>query len=103
MSERESESEREPTVEDLLEQIRGVKVGQFLLSTAATLASLAFGKLDAGELPEARLAIDAMSSLVPLLEGQIDDEARRGLEGALANLKLAYADAVSASSAPPTE
>ena len=98
-----SDEDREPTVEDLLEQIRGIKLGQFLLSTGATLASLAYGKLDAGELPEARLAIDAMSALVPLLQEQIDDEARRGLEGALANLKLAYASAVAAASSPPTE
>jgi hypothetical protein len=92
-----------PEEPDPLEQIRELKLGEFLLSTAATLASLAFGKLDAGELPEARLAIDAISALVPVLQGQIDDEARRDLEHALANLKLAYADAVSAASSGATE
>jgi hypothetical protein len=88
---------------DPLQQIRELRIGQFLLSTTATLASLAFGKLEAGELPEARLAIDAMSTLVPLLGDQIEDEARRGLEQALANLKLAYASAVSAASSPASE
>jgi hypothetical protein len=88
---------------DPLQQLRELKLGQFLLSTAATLASLAFGKIEAGDLAEARLAIDALSALVPLLQGQIDDEARRGLEQALANLKLAYASAVSAPSEPPSE
>ena len=88
---------------DPLEQIRELKLSQFLLSTAATLASLAFGKLETGELPEARLAIDAMSALVPLLQSQMEDETRRGLEQALANLKLAYADAVSAASSPASE
>jgi len=85
--------------DDLQAELRGLKIGQLLLSTAATLASLAYGKLEIGDLPEARLAIDAMAALVPLLEGQGEDEARRSLQQALANVKLAYADAASA--APP--
>jgi hypothetical protein len=93
----------EPTVDDLLEQIRSIKLGQFLLSTAATLASLAFGKLGEKDLAEARLAIDAMGAIVPLVEGQIDDDARRGLEQALANLKLAYAEAAAAAPSDPSE
>ena len=96
-------ADREPTVEELVEQMRAIRVGQFLLSSAATLASLAFAKLEAGELAEARLAIDAIGALVPLLQGQIDDEARRGLEQALANLKLAYASAASAASSGGSE
>jgi hypothetical protein len=98
-----SESGSEPTVEELIEQIRSIELGEFLLSTAATLASLAYGKLDVGDLPEARLGIDAISALAPLLRGEIDDEARRGVEQALANLKLTYAEKVSASSSEATE
>jgi hypothetical protein len=93
----------EPTPEELLAQIRELKVGQFLLSTGATLTSLAFGKLQAGELDEARLGIDAIGALLPFLHGQIDDESRRSLEQALTNLKLAYAEAASASSVEPSE
>jgi len=96
-------ADRDPTIEELVEQMRSIKVGQFVLSTAATLASLAFAKLDAGELAEARLAIDAIGVLVPLLQGQIEDEAKRGLEQALANLKLAYANAASAASSGGSE
>ncbi len=55
-------------MEELIEQIRGMKLDQFLLSTTVTLASLVFGKLDAGELDESRLGIDALAALVPLLE-----------------------------------
>jgi hypothetical protein len=88
----------DPTIEDLVEQIRGLKLAQFLLSTTVTLASLAYGKLDAGELAEARLAIDALAALVPLLEG----DAKRDLGATLSNLQLAYADAVAAAS-PPSE
>jgi hypothetical protein len=94
----------EPTPDELLAQIRELKVGQFLLSTGVTLTSLAYGKLQAAQLAEARLAIDAIGALLPFLHGQIDDEPRRSLEQALTNLKLAYAEAASsASSVDPTE
>jgi hypothetical protein len=95
----------EPTQEELLAQIREIKVGQFLLSTGATLTSLAYGKLQARELDEARLAIDAIGALLPFLHGQIEDEPRRSLEQALTTLKLAYAEAAasSASSDQATE
>ena len=92
-----------PNAEDLVAQLRDLKVGQLLLSTAATLASLAYGKLEADDLADARLAIDSIGALLPLLAGQVDDEARRGLEQALSNLKLAYADAASASSSGGSE
>ena len=47
-----------------------------------------------------RLAIDALGALVPLLEGERRGEPRRDLGQALANLQLAYADAVAAASQP---
>jgi hypothetical protein len=89
-------AEGEPVPEDLMEQIRGLKLADFLLSTAVTLASLAFGKLGAGELAEARLAIDALAALLPLLEG----DAKRDLAQTLANLQLAYAAAATAADQP---
>ena len=36
------------------------------------IVSLSFGKLGAGELDEARLGIDALRALMPLLQGQIE-------------------------------
>jgi hypothetical protein len=83
-------------MEDLIEQIRGMKIAQFLFSNAVTLASLAFAKLDAGELDEARLGIDALAALVPLLDG----DAKRDLGQTLSNLQIAYAGAVGAASRP---
>jgi hypothetical protein len=88
----------DPSVEDLVEQIHAIKISQFLRSTAATIASLAYGKLDVGELDETRLAIDALAALVPLLEG----DARRDLAQTRANLQLAYAAAVAAA-VPPAQ
>ena len=89
----------EPTIEDLIEQIGGMRLAEFLLSTAVTVASLAFGKLGAGELDEARLGIDALAALLPLLDG----DARHDLAQTLANLQIAYADAVAAAPGRPTE
>jgi hypothetical protein len=91
--EQEQRASETPSVDELIEQIRAVKVGEFLVATASTLASLAYGKLDAGELDDARVGIDALRALLPVLQGQIPDEQRRDLEQAVANLQLAYASA----------
>lgn len=77
-----------------MEAIRQIKVGQFLVSTASTLASLAYAKIESGDLDQAKSAIDAIQGLVPAMAGQVEDGMRRDLESALANLKVAYADAV---------
>ena len=80
----------EPSVEELIDQIRAIQVGQFLLSTISTLASLTYGKLDGGDLEQARLGIDALRALLPVLESEIEAETRRDLEQAIANLQMAY-------------
>jgi hypothetical protein len=94
-----SEREGEPSVEELIEQIRGIQMGQFLLSTISTLASLTYGKLDSGELDQARTGIEALRALIPVLAGEIEPETRRDLETAVANLQVAYADAAAGSGA----
>ena len=88
--------------DDFLDQLREVEVAQVVYSTAATLASLAYGKLEAGELEQARLAIDALRALVPVLAGQVEAQAVASLEQVLANLQLAYAGAVAAESGRAT-
>jgi hypothetical protein len=82
-------------MEDLAEAIRQIEVGQFILSSVSTLASLAFAKLDQGELEQAKTAIDAIQAILPVLEGQVDEALLRDFERALANLQVAYADAAS--------
>jgi hypothetical protein len=89
----------EPRLDDLAAQIRAIRIGDFLLTTVTTLASLAYGKLEAGELDEARGAIDAIHALVPTLEGRVEEQVRRDFEQALANLQVAYADAAARPSA----
>jgi hypothetical protein len=84
-----------PSIEDLAEALRQIEVGQFLLSTVSTLASLAYGKLEQRKFEQAKVAVDGFGALLPVLEGQIDDSLYRDFERALANLRVAYADAAS--------
>lgn len=86
-----SEPRAEPTAEQLVEELRKVKVGDMLLHTASMLASLAYGKLapETRDLAEARLAIEALRVLVPLIPAG----GRSSIQQAVANLQLAYADA----------
>ena len=85
-----------PTPDDLADAIRRIEVGEFLLSTVSTLASLAFAKIEQRELAQAKTAIDAIAAVLPLLEGQVDAGLLRDFERALANIQVAYADAASA-------
>jgi hypothetical protein len=77
--------------QQLVEELRRANVSDLLLHTSSLLASLAFGKLtpDLRDLDQARLAIDALDALVPLLE----EGHRRDIQQVASNLKLAYADA----------
>jgi hypothetical protein len=86
-----SESQAEPTAEQVVEELRKLKVGDMLVSSASMLASLAYGKLapDVRDLDEARLAIDALRALLPL----IPEDHRRDIQEVVTNLQLAYADA----------
>ena len=82
----------EPDAEALAEELAAFDVDQFLVAAASTLASLAFAKLEGGDLVQARKAIDALATLLPQIEGALKGE----LESALANLQVAYASAASA-------
>jgi len=86
-----SGSAAEPSDFELVEELRKAKVADLLVHTCSLLASLAFGKLapDLRDLDDARLAIDALKALVPILP----EERRPDLQQVLTNLQLAYADA----------
>jgi hypothetical protein len=89
-----SESQAEPTAEQLVEELRKVKVREMLVHTSSMFASLAYGKLapETRDLDDARLAIDALRALVPLLP----DDDRKDVQQVVTNLQLAYADAAAA-------
>ena len=88
----------EPTPEQLIEQIRKVRVADLLVSTMSTLAQLAYVKLDPSslDLDDARLAIDALRALLPVVDGTAPAELVRDFHQVIANLQLAYADAAAA-------
>ena len=69
------------------------RVSELILSSVSTLASVAYGKLEEGDLVESKLAIDAVGALLPLLAGKLEPGVLRDFEQALAQLRLAYADA----------
>ena len=94
--EQEEGEELTGAVEEMLETIRQAKVAPLILSTVSTFASVAYGKLDAKDLPEAKAAIDVIDALLPLLSNDVDEEIRRDFGQALTSLKLAYANAVAA-------
>ena len=77
-------------------QIRALSVEAFLVATCSSLASIAYGKLETGELAQARTAIDALGALIPL----VGEGVRRDLQAALASLQVAFAGAAQAPDAP---
>ena len=81
----------EPTAEELVAELRKANVGDFLIHTCSLIASLGYGKLapETRDLEQARLVIDALTALRPLLS----DAAAREIDNVLASLKLAYVDA----------
>jgi Domain of unknown function (DUF1844) len=95
-----SEPEQHLTPEQLIEEIKRLKVSDLLLSTVTTLAQLGYAKLEESsrDLEQARLAIDALRALVPMLEGHVPAEVTRDLGQMVANLQLAYASAAAAAS-----
>ena len=115
-------SQREPTEEELQaafeEQMRGISVEDVILQTAVTLVNLGGQRLGlagpSGErspsdrdLPQARLAVEGVRALVPLLP----PEPAAAIRKALTQLHIAYAheageaggaEAAAGAGAPPT-
>jgi hypothetical protein len=94
-------AEDELTPEKLAEQIRLLRIEDILLSTVSTLGQLAYAKLDAKELDQAQLAIDAIAALLPALEGPVEDNVLRDFKQLLANVRLSFANTVSAGGSEP--
>jgi len=86
-----------PTEKELLEALDRVAVADVLVQALATTISLGFHRVseDARDLPQARLAIESLRALEPVLrEGGVEEALVRDLEQARTNLQLAYAKAV---------
>jgi len=82
-------------VEELQAELAKLKVSDLLLQTLYTVSSLGYHRMggEAKDLGQARLAIEALKALLPVLEGEIAEEALNDFKQVLANMQLAYADA----------
>ena len=104
----EEERPKPETDEELLrkveEQLRELKVSDVLLQTVYTISSLGWHKLSAADrdLEQAKLAIEALRALLPVLAEAMPAEVKRDLEQMVANMQLAYAGAVGETQAADT-
>jgi hypothetical protein len=92
-----AEPER-PSEQALLDALDRVGVADVLIQALATSVSIGFRRVsaEARDLPQARLAIESLRALEPVLrESGVDESLVRDLEQARTNLQLAYANAIS--------
>ena len=87
----------------LQEELRRLKVSDVLVQTVFTLSSLGFERVagEARDLGQAKLAIDALRGLLPVLAGVVPAEVTRDFNQMLANLQLAFAKAAKEAAATP--
>jgi predicted nucleic acid-binding protein len=93
------EQQEQQSDEELLKQVeeelRKLKVSDLLVQMLYTVSSLGYRKLSAEDrdLEQARLAIESLRAVLPVLEGSISEDVMRDFRQVTANLQLAYADA----------
>ena len=85
----------EQLVQQLEEELKKLKVSDLLVQTLYTVSSLGYRRLSGEDrdLEQARLAIESLRVLLPVLEGSISEELVRDFKQVTANLQLAYAEA----------
>jgi hypothetical protein len=85
----------EQLLQQLEEELKKLKVSDLIVQTLYTVSSLGYRKLseEDRDLDQARLAIETLSALLPVLEGTVADELVRDFKQVTSNLQLAYADA----------
>jgi hypothetical protein len=94
-----SESADEKLIQQLEEELKKVKVSDLLVQTLYTVSSLGYSRLgkENRDLEQAKLAIEAMRALIPVLAGAVPEEVVRDFTQVTANMQLAYAEAASES------
>jgi hypothetical protein len=104
------EDQPKPEVDEELlrkveEQLRELKVSDVLLQTVYTVSSLGWHKLSSTDrdLEQAKLAIDSLRAVLPLLADAMPADAKRDMDQMVANMQLAYASAVAEAGAGAEE
>ena len=82
--------------EQLEAELKKLTISDVLVQTVLTVSSLGYRRLgdEDRDLDQARLAIESLRALVPVLKGAVPDEVGREFEQLVANMQLAYATAV---------
>ena len=95
-----------PSEQELREALERIRAEDILLNALSAVTSIGFRHVapEPRDLAQAKLAIEALRALDPVLrEAGVDESVLRDLEQARTNLQLAYASAVSATTAPSAE
>jgi hypothetical protein len=94
--------------EELAEELRRLKVEDVLVNTLMTVSSIGYRRLGLTEdtkpdrdLDQARLAIETMQALTPVLAQVLPEELVRDFQQSVANLQLAYVQAATEADADP--
>jgi len=108
VSEHSPEQQQEQLADELLEALRDLKVEDVLIQTLVTVSSIGYRRLGLTEdtegdrdLEQARLAIETMNAITPVLERFVPEQLVRDFRQSVANLQLAYAQAASEALSPP--
>jgi len=96
-----SESEdQERIARELADELRRLRIEDVLIQTLITVSSIGYRRLglteetrDDRDLQQAKIAIDAMAALTPVLESVVPEELIRDFNQSVANMQLAYAQA----------
>lgn len=85
----------EELLKQVEEELKKLKVSDLLVQMLYTVSSLGYRKLSAEDrdLDQAKLAIESLRALLPVLEGSVGEDVVRDFRQVTANLQLAYADA----------
>jgi hypothetical protein len=98
-------SEEPVTEQELREALNRLQISDLLVQSLSTTSSLAFHRLapESRDLDQARLGIEALRALVPVLRDSLPAEVTRDFEAVTAKLQLAYAQAVEEERQPEPE
>ena len=93
----------EEASKEVAEQLRKIKVFDLVVQNAVALIQLGFIRIsdEQRDLAQARLAIDTLRALEPIIREQVSVDMADELQGAVTNMQLAFADAVSEKKTEP--